>query len=465
MADPAILVENLSKVYRIGSAEERHETLSGAALGLLSAPLRNLHRLRSLDASRSLRRPNRPTPNEHSDDLLWALRDVSFQVHRGEVLGVIGRNGAGKSTLLKILSRVTSPSSGRVTMLGRVSSLLEVGTGFHPELTGRENVYLNGTILGMRKAEIDRKFDQIVDFSGVSRFLDTPVKRYSSGMKVRLAFAVAAHLEPEILIVDEVLAVGDAAFRARCVGKMQEVTGRGGRTVLFVSHDMNAVHRLCSRCLLLGGGRLVAEGTTEKVISQYLEQGAPTRHRYRSEPDPGRDGMILEIVPKDAEGQPLLGEIDASKPFAIEVVATSAAEHPAGYLTVSLRDRLGTPVLFTDLRDSAPAGIASGVSRYRVEFPEWLLAPGDYLVTVGLNDGVGGQLDVVRNGLSIALIDLDSPRGGHRIGYFGARLPWARVVPTSGQGTGFAPDPPASPPRPPDEFRPESRPVPSLRRS
>jgi lipopolysaccharide transport system ATP-binding protein len=208
-------------------------------------------------------------------DIIWALRDVSFEVKRGEAVGVIGRNGAGKSTLLKILSRITEPTTGRATVYGRVGSLLEVGTGFHPDLTGRENVYLNGTILGMKKREVDAKFDEIVEFSGVEKFIDTPVKRYSNGMRVRLAFAVAAHLEPEILIVDEVLAVGDAEFQRKCLGKMQDVAGHG-RTVLFVSHNLGAVSRLCPSGLYLVGGELQFAGAIEDVLANYtgsLEAG------------------------------------------------------------------------------------------------------------------------------------------------------------------------------------------------
>ncbi len=214
------------------------------------------------------RRRESPKPAKREE--FWALRDVSFELERGKVLGIIGRNGAGKSTLLKILSRITEPSEGRVTIRGRVASLLEVGTGFHPELTGRENIFLNGSILGMTRAEIKSKFDEIVDFAGVEKFLDTPVKRYSSGMYVRLAFAVAAHLEPEILIVDEVLAVGDAEFQKKCLGKMREVSRGEGRTVLFVSHNMAAISGLCQRAILLDHGDMVMDGTVDRVISQYL---------------------------------------------------------------------------------------------------------------------------------------------------------------------------------------------------
>ena len=228
---PAIQVENLSKLYLIGRAQQKHDTLRDALANVKPWP-----RIASIFRKDHSHRLN----NSLQDDLLWALKDVSFEVQPGEVVGIIGRNGAGKSTLLKILSRITEPTSGRAVLNGRVGSLLEVGTGFHPELTGRENIYLNGAILGMRRTEIEKKFDEIVAFSEIEKFLDTPVKRYSSGMYVRLAFAVAAHLEPEILLVDEVLAVGDAAFQKKCLGKMNDVA-RHGRTILFVSHNMGAI--------------------------------------------------------------------------------------------------------------------------------------------------------------------------------------------------------------------------------
>ncbi|MBN2145997.1 MAG: ABC transporter ATP-binding protein [Anaerolineales bacterium] len=256
MDDVAIRVENLSKRYQLGHAQQRHDTLRDQLVAGLKAPIQRLRVGRSA---------------AQADDTLWALKDVSFDVKRGEVVGIIGRNGAGKSTLLKILSRITEPTSGRAVINGRVGSLLEVGTGFHPELTGRENIYLNGAILGMRRAEIDRKFDEIVAFSEIEKFLDTPVKRYSSGMYVRLAFAVAAHLEPEILLVDEVLAVGDAAFQNKCLGKMANVA-RSGRTVFFVSHNMNAIQKICDRGVLLGNGKVIADEKAKRVVELYLEQ-------------------------------------------------------------------------------------------------------------------------------------------------------------------------------------------------
>jgi lipopolysaccharide transport system ATP-binding protein len=248
-----VRVEKISKQYRIGAREAAYETLRGSITAAVRAPLRRLQ------AGKSKRNSN----------TIWALKDVSFEITPGEVVGIIGRNGAGKSTLLKVLSRITEPTSGRVELYGRVASLLEVGTGFHPELTGRENIYLNGAILGMRRVEIASKFDEIVAFSEVEQFIDTPVKHYSSGMYVRLAFAVAAHLEPEILIVDEVLSVGDAQFQKKCLGKMSDIA-QHGRTVLFVSHNMSAVSRLCERAILLGDGGIQKQGAVNEVVGSYL---------------------------------------------------------------------------------------------------------------------------------------------------------------------------------------------------
>ena len=262
-----IQAEGISKLYRIGARDQINDSLVRVLFDLARSPISNFHKYRSLY------RFDDVDENTTGANVIWALSDVSFNVREGEVLGIVGRNGAGKSTLLKILSRITPPTRGQIDIHGRVSSLLEVGTGFHQELTGRENVYLNGTILGMRKKEVDRKFDEIVDFSGVEKFLDTPVKRYSSGMAVRLAFAVAAHLEPDILIIDEVLAVGDVAFQKKCINKMQDV-GREGRTVLFVSHNMPAVKMLCSRAILLNDGRIEMDASAHDVVSAYVNTDA-----------------------------------------------------------------------------------------------------------------------------------------------------------------------------------------------
>jgi len=269
---PIISVRNLSKRYKLGVVNAR--TLRDELHGLMARFVRRKQGTggRGQGQMPSTLDPRRTTPSDPSSDF-WALRDVSFDVQPGEVVGIIGRNGAGKSTLLKILSRITEPTSGEARIRGRVASLLEVGTGFHPELTGRENIFLNGAILGMTKAEVRAKFDEIVAFAEVERFIDTPVKRYSSGMYVRLAFAVAAHLEPEILIVDEVLAVGDSAFQKKCLGKMEQVSGRDGRTVLFVSHQMAMISNLCSRCILMQKGMVAQVGPSDDVIRRYLSEG------------------------------------------------------------------------------------------------------------------------------------------------------------------------------------------------
>lgn len=261
-------VENISKLYRLGTVS------SGT---LKDDVARQWAKLRGKeDPFTKIGEANDRTTKSDSG-YVWALKDISFDVQKGDVLGVVGKNGAGKSTLLKILSRVTSPSTGKITMNGRAASLLEVGTGFHPELTGRENIFLNGAILGMRKSEIKRKFDEIVDFSGVERYVDTPVKRYSSGMYVRLAFAVAAHLEPEILILDEVLAVGDAEFQKKCLGKMKDVSEKDGRTVLFVSHNMAAVSSLCNKAIFLMNGMMHSSGPTEQIVNEYMRINLASR--------------------------------------------------------------------------------------------------------------------------------------------------------------------------------------------
>jgi lipopolysaccharide transport system ATP-binding protein len=300
MTDVVIRAENLSKLYRIGELQRRttlRESIVAAVRGAL--------------------RPSTRRPTE----TVWALKDVSFEIGRGEVVGIIGRNGAGKSTLLKILARITEPTSGRAEVRGRVGSLLEVGTGFHSELTGRENIFLSGAILGMRRTEIVRRFDEIVAFAEVERFIDTPVKHYSTGMYLRLAFAVAAHLEPEILLVDEVLAVGDAAFQKKCLGKMGDVS-RQGRTVLFVSHNLTAVTRICSRALMLGEGRLAADGPSPSVAHAYLGSGLGTSSRREwldAGRAPGNEVVRLRAVRVlDQEGK-LVEAADIREPVGIQM--------------------------------------------------------------------------------------------------------------------------------------------------
>jgi lipopolysaccharide transport system ATP-binding protein len=277
----AIKVENVSKQYRLGVL----------GTGTLSHDLnRWWHIVRGKEDPYLKVGDSNDRSTKGESDYVWALNDINFEVKRGEILGIIGKNGAGKSTLLKLLSNITSPTTGKITMKGRVASLLEVGTGFHPELTGKENVYLNGAILGMTKKEIDTKFDEIVSFSGCERYIDTPVKRYSSGMKVRLAFAVAAFLEPEILIVDEVLAVGDAEFQKKAIGKMKDVSSGGGRTVIFVSHNMNAIKTLCTSCIIMKNGKLENAGLTDKMVEEYLNMEIkefPLKNEWSKDKAPG----------------------------------------------------------------------------------------------------------------------------------------------------------------------------------
>jgi lipopolysaccharide transport system ATP-binding protein len=276
MSDIAIRVDGLGKQYLIGKRQASYGSLRESLAETFARPFRAARSLVTRNGNGHLTSDLRPLTSDSGSspsDTIWALKDVSFEVTRGEVVGIIGRNGAGKSTLLKVLSRITEPTTGAVDIYGRVGSLLEVGTGFHPELTGRENIFLNGAILGMRRAEIERKFDEIVAFAELEKFLDTPVKHYSSGMYTRLAFSVAAHLEPEILLVDEVLAVGDAEFQKKCLGRMKDVAQQG-RTVLFVSHNMTALQSLCERAIWLDAGRVIQDGEARRVVSAYLETSA-----------------------------------------------------------------------------------------------------------------------------------------------------------------------------------------------
>jgi lipopolysaccharide transport system ATP-binding protein len=328
MSNIAVLVENVSKRYRIGSRKKAHDSLAVALFDFIKRPSRNLKRLRELSTFDG--------SSNDSENTIWALKGVSLDVKQGEVVGIIGRNGSGKSTLLKIISRITEPTKGRGETIGRIGSLLEVGTGFHPELTGRENIYLNGAILGMKKVEIDHKFDEIVDFSGVEKFIDTPVKRYSSGMRVRLAFAVAAHVEPEILLIDEVLAVGDAAFQKRCLGKMEEVASEG-RTIIFVSHNMTAVQSLCERVIWLDDGRVVEEGRPDSVVSKYLQASFETLTERLWDDitiAPGNDRVRLHLARIRPEKGSPLDRISIRTPLVMEFEYWNL--EPAAHLNLSV---------------------------------------------------------------------------------------------------------------------------------
>jgi lipopolysaccharide transport system ATP-binding protein len=398
MSNLAIEATGLGKRYRIGSEARRHDSLRELLVHAAKAPFRNLRDLRGL---------SRFGADEAS--VYWALRDVSFSVEHGEVLGVIGRNGAGKSTLLKILSRITEPTTGSARLRGRVGALLEVGTGFHADLSGRQNVYLNGSILGMDRAYIARRFDEIVEFAGVERYIDTPVKRYSSGMYLRLAFAVAAFLEPEILVVDEVLAVGDAQFQKKCLGKMSDVA-RDGRTVLFVSHNMAAVENLCTRCLVLEGGRVQFTGAPGAAIQRYLHSGAETTVSLRERSDRSGTGRVrvvgLEL--RDTGANPLdivacgtdvdiVLHYEADPDVALDDVVAS----------VQISTQFDVPVFLQHnrlTRQSLSVREPSGSFVCRI--PRLPLAPSTYRVRTCLLAG-GEVLDLVDDASSLTVVGGD----------------------------------------------------------
>jgi len=373
MSAPVIQVEDLSKRYRIGMAVDPHRSFRDAVVDAVAAPLRRLRALRE--------------GSPDSPDTFWALRDIRFDVTAGEVVGIIGRNGAGKSTLLKILSRITRPTTGRAVIAGHVGSLLEVGTGFHPDLTGRENLYLNGAILGMTKAAIERKFDEIVAFADIGEFLDTPVKRYSSGMRVRLGFAVAAHLEPEILIVDEVLAVGDVAFQRKCLGKMSDVAD-GGRTVLFVSHNLAAVQNLCTRVIHLADGRMVDDGEPDEVIRGYLTVAAEAARTCLNErTDRQGNGQIRfsGVTVLDGDGNPA-ASVRSGDPVQLHCELANTAGRDLRDITVAVgvESQLGTRVMFFSNELAGKPfevlGAEGGAVRIRLE--RLPLIEGRYMLTL-----------------------------------------------------------------------------------
>lgn len=364
-----IKVEDLSKQYRLGAENTYPDTLRDVLTGALRAPFR------------------RANGGKDPSDTFWALKNVNFEIAPGEIVGIVGRNGAGKSTLLKVLSRITQPTKGRIQIYGTVASLLEVGTGFHPELTGRENIFLNGAMLGMKRAEIARKFDEIVAFSELEKFIDTPVKRYSSGMYVRLAFAVAAHLEPDILIIDEVLAVGDAAFQKKCLGKISSVA-REGRTILFVSHNLVAVKSLCTRAILLKTGALVDDGDPAGVVSQYLGAGRASRaETVWADPmhAPGTPAFRLHAVRLRNDSGEITSELSTREPFSVEIEYANLTEGSALGATVLLFNSDGVHVL-SSLSNREPnwhgRAFPKGLFRSTCYFPGHLLPEGRFDVSV-----------------------------------------------------------------------------------
>jgi len=417
MSDVAIRIDGLGKKYRI-----RHQQSQRYVA------LRDVLSDRARDLFGRKRRYGRPPVED-----FWALKDVSFEVKRGEVTGVIGRNGAGKSTLLKVISRITEPTVGRIELTGRVASMLEVGTGFHPELTGRENIFLNGAILGMRHAEIKRRFDEIVAFSEVENFLDTPVKRFSSGMYVRLAFAVAAHLHTEILIVDEVLAVGDAEFQRKCLGRMTEAA-QGGRTVLFVSHNMAAIRRLTQRCVVLDHGQLKCDAPPQEAIEYYLKEssdGIADGCFIRTALPPADRPFYIERVTtaRAPHGEPT-GQFDCDQPIhiAIDYLAARPVGGLHGFLQLQRLD--GTIVYEADSDDMGfdPLGeLTAGRGTIAIKIPERILSPATYQISLTFYadfDSYGRMIDVPGVVGEFSLDDTSTRRGNRRQGYLSLRLPW-----------------------------------------
>ncbi len=426
MSDVVIQIEGLSKQYRLGevSTGSLHHDLN-----------RWWHRVRGRpDPYLKVTAENRREENKRRSEYVWALRDIHLEVRRGEALGIIGANGAGKSTLLKILSRITAPTVGEARIRGRIGALLEIGTGFHQDLTGRENIFLNGAILGMTRAEIRRKLDEIVEFSGCAAYLDTPVKRYSSGMVVRLGFAVAAHLEPEILIVDEVLAVGDAEFQQKCLGKMSDVASRG-RTVLFVSHNLSAIQQLCSSAVLLRAGRLsCGPCDPATAVQTYLRhaRAMPARSvRLR------RGNFELEsVLVTDADGRQLTAPVPHDETHFVEIAFRLDSEDPAFCIGYELFDRNGEVLFVSMSSDAGPQGsppISSGPNRLRCRLPAYLLNEGEYQIGViayyhGATCLVNPHKDDVRIPFSVRLGPGRSPYWNRRrLGALAPLLTWERA--------------------------------------
>ena len=385
MSQPMIVAQGLGKAYRLGQKIDREATFRDAIANAVRSPFKRL-------------RGNSAEVDADADDAFWAIRDVSFEVDRGEVLGLVGRNGAGKSTLLKVLARITEPTEGRAVMRGRVASLLEVGTGFHPELSGRENIYLNGSILGMSRTEIAAKFDEIVAFAETEKFLDTPVKRYSSGMYVRLAFAVAAHLEPEILIVDEVLAVGDANFQKKCLGKMGDVV-RDGRTILFVSHNMDAVAQLCTHTLLVAGGQSSEKLSPDEGIKRYLAIGGGgtdlplaqrPREQNRKRP-PIFVGLNVLGEPADGTGEPHPNVVESGGRVTFEVEVADCEDVKRGSTCgiAITNDRGQRVAFFHTLYQGGFTFRGTGHGRFTCVVPSLPLVPNSYFVELVMADGYG----------------------------------------------------------------------------
>jgi len=424
MSNIAIHTENLGKRYQLGATVDFSRTFREALLGLPN----HIYRLTKSKAQRLL--DKNEYPKDTPKDTFWALKDINLDIQHGDVVGIIGRNGAGKSTLLKILSKITSPTTGIARINGRVGSLLEVGTGFHPELSGRENIYLNGSILGMRKAEIEKKFDEIVAFAEVEQFLETPIKRYSSGMNVRLAFAVAAHLEPEILIVDEVLAVGDAAFQKKCLGKMEDVS-KEGRTVLFVSHNMGAVKNLCKTGVLLDAGKLIGSGTIEDICENYLKLNSAYNsvESIKNQICNLNEDEVFKLINIELSQNPEF--VENGKPLAVDIEYLIKDDVEGLRVYIELKDYNGTIIFrsFHDDNADRKQVMKSGEYKSTLTIPSGMLSPINYLISV--HSGIfNKRYTLPINGIIIPITVIhtssyNNPYPGDKIvGQLAIILPW-----------------------------------------
>lgn len=404
----AIKIENLSKQYRLGLVSTRtlsHDLNRWWQTSILGRedPYLKIGEENKLSVRRTPHAAHRMP-----DDYVWALKDINLEVEEGEVLGIIGKNGAGKSTLLKILSKVTSPTTGTIKARGRIASLLEVGTGFHQEMTGRENIYLNGAILGMTKAEINKKLDEIIDFAGVERYIDTPVKRYSSGMMVRLGFAVAAHLDPEILVVDEVLAVGDAEFQKKAIGKMQDVSRQKGRTVLFVSHNMATVKELCQIGVLLNEGRIDFVSTADKTIEKYLNKSTGSKYSHWERGTDSTSEIYFNYVAICDKHNVITENVGSGEKFKIIIRINSRIKTADTIIAVQFNDAYGNPVFTTSNSDYSNQleEIEVGQHSFSVNISNNILMPGIYYLIIACFESGKKLYDIIENELSIRIEDL-----------------------------------------------------------
>ncbi len=423
--DIIIKAEGISKAYRIGVKDAQHDTLGAAMVSWMKSPFANFRRVRDL---------SRIDLDESDPSIFWALRDISFDIKRGDVLGIVGKNGAGKSTLLKILSRITEPSLGRVEIYGRIASLLEVGTGFNPELTGRENVFLNGTILGMTKREIEHKFDEIVAFSGIEKFIDTPVKRYSSGMKVRLAFAVAAHLDPEILVVDEVLAVGDIEFQKKCLGKMSDIAASEGRTVLFVSHDMSAVQKLCTSGMCLLDGQVGFNGTASDTVDYYFKSWKDPQKNTAGELDfsSRRGDGPVKVVSVDTltDTHEFRSNYNIGQPILFRIGIQAEVDLSNVLIGIAIKSIAGIEVFHSTSRYSDVGMVVpKGETEVLVSYDPNILMPGMYSLRVSLNwnNALSDRVEDVGKFEVDNIAERPEQIPDYKVGYFYYPLTWAKA--------------------------------------